>query len=311
MYCGSCLQDNALAAELLRRRHEIVLLPLYTPTLTDERNVSQSRVFFGGISVYLQQHVGFFRHAPRFVDRLLDASWILKLAAKRSIAIDAKRLGELTVSVLRGEEGHQRKETEKLVEWLKSEPPFDVIHLPNSLLIGLAEPLKRALGRPVICTLQGEDLFLRGLPDPFGRQAVDLIRAAVPHVDAFIAVSDFYAPFMSDWLQIPRERVHVIPIAINAADFAPAQTRPTVFTIGYLARVAPEKGLHVLCEAFRDLRSRGELPQSRLIAAGWLGPEHRSYLADIQARMRDWGLADAFSTAARCRARRRCASCSN
>ena len=30
-----------------------MLLPLYTPTLTDEPNVSEPRVFFGGISVYL------------------------------------------------------------------------------------------------------------------------------------------------------------------------------------------------------------------------------------------------------------------
>ena len=73
MYCGSCLRDNALAAELKSRGHDVVLVPLYTPTLTDEPNVSERRVFFGGISVYLQQHAGFFRWAPRIFDRLLDA----------------------------------------------------------------------------------------------------------------------------------------------------------------------------------------------------------------------------------------------
>ena len=41
MYCGSCLRDNALAAELLARGHDVTLLPLYTPLLTDEQNVSQ------------------------------------------------------------------------------------------------------------------------------------------------------------------------------------------------------------------------------------------------------------------------------
>ena len=62
MYCGSCLRDNALAAELLARGHDVTLLPFYTPTLTDEPNVSrQERVFFGGISVYLQQHSPLFR----------------------------------------------------------------------------------------------------------------------------------------------------------------------------------------------------------------------------------------------------------
>ena len=56
MYCGSCLRDNALAAALLARGHDVVLSPVYTPTRTDERNVSEQQVFFGGISVFLEQH---------------------------------------------------------------------------------------------------------------------------------------------------------------------------------------------------------------------------------------------------------------
>ncbi len=74
MYCGSCLRDNALAAELIRKGHDVTLLPFYTPTLTDEPNVSrQERIFFGGISVFLQQHVSLFRHTPQALDRLWDA----------------------------------------------------------------------------------------------------------------------------------------------------------------------------------------------------------------------------------------------
>jgi len=55
MYCGSCLRDNALAAELMSQGHDVVLLPVYTPTLTDEPNVSSGKVLYGGVSVYLQQ----------------------------------------------------------------------------------------------------------------------------------------------------------------------------------------------------------------------------------------------------------------
>ena len=83
MYCGSCLRDNALAAELKARGHDVLLVPLYTPTLTDEPNVSEERVFFGGISVYLQQRARFFRWAPRLFDKLLDAPWIIKAASSR------------------------------------------------------------------------------------------------------------------------------------------------------------------------------------------------------------------------------------
>src|SRR5829696_7228991 len=87
MYCGSCLRDNALAAELMARGHDVMLVPLYTPTLTDEKNVSQERVFFGGISVYLQQHSGIFRKTPWLLDKLWDSGLALRLAARRSIAV--------------------------------------------------------------------------------------------------------------------------------------------------------------------------------------------------------------------------------
>ena len=70
MYCGSCLRDNTLAAELLARGHEVTLIPTYTPTRTDETNVSRKRVFLGGINVYLQQHVALLRRTPWFLDRL-------------------------------------------------------------------------------------------------------------------------------------------------------------------------------------------------------------------------------------------------
>ena len=85
MYCGSCLRDNALAAEMISRGHDVLLVPLYTPTLTDEPNVSGERVFFGGVSVYLQQHLALFRQTPRLLDRLWDSAPVLRWAARRSI----------------------------------------------------------------------------------------------------------------------------------------------------------------------------------------------------------------------------------
>src|SRR5512145_2718975 len=160
MYCGSCLRDNALAAELMRRGHDVVLSPVYTPTKTDETNVSDAHVFFGGISVFLEQHSAVFRHTPRFVDRLWDSSWAIRLATKKQIKVDPKSLGEMTVSMLRGEQGFQAKEIRKLLDWLRAERRFDVINLPYSLLTGLAEPLKRELKVPICVTLQGDDLFL-------------------------------------------------------------------------------------------------------------------------------------------------------
>jgi glycosyltransferase involved in cell wall biosynthesis len=296
MYCGSCMRDNALAAELIRQGHDVSLLPFYTPTLTDEENVSrQERVFFGGISVYLAQHWPLFRNAPRFVDRLLDAPGVINAFTRGSIAVDPKHLGAMTVSTLRGQDGYQKKEIEKLLEFLAGEPKPDVANIPYTLLIALAAPMKRALGCPIVMTLQGEDLFLDGLPEPYRAEALALVRSQIGHVDLFIAVSEYYATFMRDYLAIPPDKIRVATLGVNTSDLTPGSSaRHDPFTIGYFARVAPEKGLHNLAEAYRILRHDKGLPPSRLVAAGYLAPEHRAYFDGIAARLREWGLADEF-----------------
>lgn len=291
MYCGSCLRDNALASELLARGHDVVLVPLYTPTLTDEPNVSRGRVFFGGISVYLEQRSALFRRTPRLLDRLWDSKLALKLATRGSIQTDPKTLGELTVSMLRGEDGNQRKEFEKMLDWLKTEPPFDFVSLPNTLLIGLARPLRDALSRPVTCTMQGEDLFLEGLPEPYRSESLRLIRENVRHVECFLAVSRYYEEFMPGYLRIPEEKMRRVPLGINVQGYEPRAPRAegAPFTIGYFARVAPEKGLHLLAEAYVRMRESLGEGEARLEVAGYLAAEHKSYLEGVERRMREAG----------------------
>jgi len=295
MYCGSCLRDNALATELIARGHDVVLLPVYTPTHTDEPNVSQNKVVLGGISAYLEQYLPFFRKTPAWLDALWDSKVILDLASRRSISTNPKMLGEMTVSVLKGEDGFQRKEIRKLIDWLKREPLPDVISLPYSLLLGLAGPLKRELNRPICCTLQGEDLFLDGLQEPYREQALNLIRSHTKDVDLFLPISEFYAEFMPGYLGIPAEKMRVVPIGINLKDFETATpAAKNGFTVGFLGRVAPEKGLHVVAEAYKLFREQTNGKTARLEAAGWMAPESKPYLDEIKQRFAAWGLASEF-----------------
>jgi glycosyltransferase involved in cell wall biosynthesis len=295
MYCGSCLRDNALAVELLRRGHQVTLLPLYTPTNPDETNVSRKRVLFGGISIYLQQYSSFFRRSPKWLDRLIDAPWLINAFASRSLSTDPRLLGDLTVSMLEGDRGVLRKEFDKLLAWMADEPVPDVVNLPNSLLIGLAAPIKRALKRPVCCTLQGEDLFLNGLVEPYRTRAIDLIRRQVPDVDRFLSVSEAYVPVMSSMLAIPAGRISVVPLGINLTGFERRTDHGLPFRVGYFARIAPEKGLHVLADAYVLLRKRIPPGQVRLEAAGYMAPAQASYLADVKARLHSAGLAGEFT----------------
>ena len=297
MYCGSCFRDNALAAELLKRGHDAHLVPVYTPTRTDEPNVSERRVLFGGISVYLQQSWPLFRRLPRFLDRVWDAPGVIGAFANRAVSsTDPKLLGELTVATLEGTSGVLAREFDKLIEWTRDEPPPDVINLPNSLLIALAAPLRAAFSRPVCCTLQGEELFIDGLLPPYRERVLDLIRSNVSHVDRFIAVSDYEKEFMADLLDIKPDRVSVVPLGINVTGYATAAQRDDVFRVGYFARVAPEKGLHVLADAY--LRFRRRLPptaQVRCEAAGYMSPSFQPYLDSVKAAFTAGGYGEEFT----------------
>jgi len=295
MYCGSCSRDNALAVELIARGHDVTLLPLYTPTNPDETNVSRNRVLFGGISIYLQQHVPLFRRAPRFLDRLWDSPGVIRAFAARSISTDPRLLGDLTISMLEGDRGVLRREFDKLLEWLAGEPAPDVVNLPNSLLIGLARPLRQALNCPVCCTLQGEDLFLDGLIEPYRSRAIELIRRQVADVDRFIAVSEYYVPTMARLLGIAEERIDVVPLGINMAGYERRQPDAGSFTVGYFARVAPEKGLHLLAEAYPLFRRRTAGARVRFAAAGYLSRAHHEYLGGIKRRLAEEGVGDEFT----------------
>ncbi len=295
MYCGSCLRDNTLAAALMDAGHDVLLIPTYTPTRTDERNVSYNRVFLGGINVFLQQHVGLFRKTPWILDRLWDLNPLLRFTIRWGVSVDPAHLGRLTVSILRGTDGFQRKEVLKLARFLSEEAAPEVVNLPNSLLISLAPAIKAHLSVPVCCTLQGEELFLDGLGEPYRTQSIRLIGEHMESVDAFVAVSEFGAKRSAEYLGIERSRIRIAPLGINFDGYETG-TGSTLdpFTIGYLARITPEKGLHVLGEAYRRLRMNEELPPSRLWAAGYLAAEKRSYLAGIQRSLESSGLSGHF-----------------
>ncbi|HBO44103.1 MAG TPA: hypothetical protein DD670_09260, partial [Planctomycetaceae bacterium] len=159
MYCGSCLQGNSLCRALLEAGEDVVLVPVYTPIRSDEEaSAATERVVFGGLNVYLQQRSGLFRHAPRCVDWLLDRPALL---GRLGGGTRPERLGPLTVSMLRGELGNQRRELDKLTAWLElQEEPPKLIHLSTAMLAGVARTLVERLGSKVVCTLSGEDAFL-------------------------------------------------------------------------------------------------------------------------------------------------------
>ena len=75
--CGNCLRDNALVTALRAAGHDALLLPVYTPVKTDEPNVSQHKVYLGGLNLYLEMKYSWTRHLPRFLLNWLDSPALL------------------------------------------------------------------------------------------------------------------------------------------------------------------------------------------------------------------------------------------
>ena len=297
MYCGSCLLENALAAALRAAGEDVLLVPVYTPIRTEDESAATDHVVYGGVNVFLQQTSALFRHTPRFVDRLFDRPQLLEFVGRLGSSTRPKTLGALTVSMLRGEDGRQAKELEKLLEWLERDVRPDVVHLSNVLLAGMARQIVRRLGVPVVATLSGEDSFLDNLPEPHRAEAMATLRDRCRDLTALVATNRYYAGYMANYLRFDRSRIHVIRAGLNLAGCArrrPGGEEGRPLMIGFLSRICREKGLDLLAEAFIQLRTNEQVPAARLMAAGYMAAADRPYLDEVTARLRTAGLEEHF-----------------
>ena len=294
MICGSCLHDNALAKSLIRLGHDCILIPAYTPIRTDDEDVSIDRVFMGGINVYLQQKMPWLANSPKWLDNFLNQSWIIKPLTKNAGKTSPALLGQLTISMLQGTQGRQRKEFRRLLDWLFRDIQPDVMIFTNLLVGGGIPDIKRLSRTKVFVTLQGDDIFLDSLPIKFRQQAIELMQGLVSHIDGFLIHSEDYAVRMASLLQIPTNKIHIVPLGIDVTDFRNLGREHTqgVFAIGYLARMAPEKGLHQLVDAFISIAHRPEAKHVQLKLAGWMGPQHAEYWGEQKAKLNRNGLGD-------------------
>ncbi len=268
MYCGACAGDMAVARAVAALGHEMMVLPLYMPLRIegDKPDVSE-QVFLGGINAWLQQVWPDFRRLPRFMTRALDSPALLRAISGFAVRTKPSGLGPMTVSVLQGRDGKQRAELDRLVEFLKSQAPPDVISITNSLLSGMAPALREHFDVPIICGVQGEDTFLQGMPERYRDQCLALVRENAATIDLFIAPWESYAAKMSEVLGVAPEQVATVRPGLDVAAYSRHLPRPREpFTVGYLSVIIPRKGLQLLVEAVGRLAAEGR--DVRLVVAG-------------------------------------------
>ena len=291
-HCGTCLRDQALAKELRRLGHDVLFVPLYLPPTLDIADENTSAVYMGGINVYLQHAVPVFRKTPRWIDKLFDSPKALASAAKRAGMTQAKDLGPMTLTMLKGEDGYQVKELDRLAAWLRDDVRPDVVLLSNILLVGIARRIREITNAAVWCTLHGEDTFLDALPDSHRERCWQEVVNRSKHVDGFIAVSRTYGDIMVERACLDPKRVHVVHNGIDVDIYQPAQ-HPKGHVIGYLARQCYGKGLHLLVDAF--IACKKSLPDASLVIVGTKTAADEAYVAAIEQRLQVAGCRSSVS----------------
>lgn len=308
-YCGACLRDNMLARELHRLGHDVTIAPMYLPLILDDvtlPNAPQTPIFFGGINVYLQQKLPFFRKTPAALDRLFNSTRLLRWAARHSHMTSAREQGEMTLEMLNVDTSRLHKESEKLLSWLGASGRPDLVCLSTALLAGFASEIKRRFSCPVLTFFQGEDSFLDGLPEPYRAQSWTAMKRRLADSDALLSPSRDYAGFMRQRMNLPSGAIEVVPNGITLDGFETGPAREvgpdlpagrsalSSPVIGYLARMTRDKGLELLVDAFIHLaRDLGDATaQLKIGGAATVGDQpfvermkQRLAAADLAARV--------------------------
>lgn len=289
-YCGNCLRDSKYVRALKDLGHQVIKVPLYLPIFDDAHDLDEVPVFYGAVNLYLKQQFPIFRHMPSFVKHALDSKSVLHMAAKKAGSTRAKGLEEMTISMLLGEDGGQKDELEKLVDWLADEAKPDVVHLSNALLLGLAHRIKEKVKIPMICSLQDEDVWVDAMTDQYKSKVWDLMSERGNDIDVFIPVSDFYSAEIHKRMTIPEEKMKTVHLGVDTSDYKPVAVAKKEPVIGYISRMCEENGLAVLVDAFILLRKNEKYKSVKLKITGGKTGDDLSYIKEQKLKISTSGL---------------------
>ncbi len=268
-YCGNCLRDSGFTLALRKTGHDAHTLPIYLPLKMNDDNFEEGvPVFYGAISIYIRQNYKLFRNMPVWLDKLFNAPAMLRYAAKKAGSTRAEGLEEMTISMLKGHEGYQKEELTQLIYYLKNHAKPDVVHLSNALLLGLAGKIKEEIGVPVVCSLQDEDVWIDAMRPSYRKKIWDLMCEKGKDIEAFVAVSDYFAGVMKKKMCIEDRRLKVVPIGVEPEKYPILQPNTEQPTIGYLSRLNKENGFELVIDAFILLKKNPEFSPVKLKATG-------------------------------------------
>jgi glycosyltransferase involved in cell wall biosynthesis len=284
-YCGNCMRDSKYIRALKDLGHQVIKVPLYLPIFDDAHDLDEVPVFYGAVNLYLKQQFPIFRHMPAFVEQALDSKGVLEMAARKAGSTRAKGLEEMTISMLLGEDGNQKEELERLVDWLADEAKPDVVHLSNALLLGLAHRIKERVKAKVVCSLQDEDVWVDAMDDKYRQKVWDLMSERGRDVDMFISVSDYFAKEIHDRMTIPAEKMTTVHLGVDLSDYTSKSVAEKGPMIGYLSRACDENGLAVLVDAYILLRKGPKYSSVQLKITGGKTGDDLTFIKELKKKI--------------------------
>lgn len=284
-YCGNCLRDRYFTTALRKTGNDIMMIPMYLP-LSKEQCDADSPIFFGAVSIYLEQTIPFFKKLPAGFKHLFDSKKMLGLASRLSGSTRAVGHEKMTISMLQGANGKQADDLETLVHWLKTHEKPDVVHLSNALLSGLAERIKKELGCVVICTLQDEDEWIDEMRKPYDEITWQLIETNSLYIDRFISVSHYYSQLIKNRIPLPNDKIQVVPNAIACEQMHAKTVTPSHYVIGYMSKISSHFGADRLFDAFLELKQREEFKGLKLKYTGGYTDDHLNIVREIKRKMK-------------------------
>jgi glycosyltransferase involved in cell wall biosynthesis len=292
-YCQNCMRDNELINTLKELGNQVYMVPMYLPLNVGSQEImGDTPVFYGAINIYLKEKLPFYRHAPVWLEKILDSEMLLQFAARKAGSTRASGLEEMTLSMLDGEQGRQVSELLHMVDFLKKNIKPDIIHLSNALLLGLVRQLKSELGIPVVCSLQDENEWIDPMEEKYQSLVWNKMAERAADVDAFIAASRYYAARAQKQLAIPGEKISVVYGGIDLRSYEKAAHRFDPPVIGYLCRMSEYFGLGLIVDAFIILKKEKHFRDLKLYLMGGYTADDKPFVQKMLNKLAQLGLRD-------------------
>ena len=285
-YCGNCYRDM-LYVRAIRKVPGIkaTAIPLYLPpdkTALEESGFDKN-VFFGAISMFLREKVGFLRNMPAFLDKFLDSRLLLKFAAKQSGTTSTEGLEELTISMIEGDNAFRKEEVNRLVKYLMKDGKPDIIHLSNALILGIARQLKKRMDVKVVCSLLNEDDWIDDMAEPFRSRAWEMIAREAGYVDVFVTPSNYYKELFRNKTKLKCDNVMVVPLGFDPDREPAPRTDRLPSAIGYFSRINSYNGFDKIVDAFIEMKKHDLIPGLTLrVCGGFTGTDKSLISAQIK-----------------------------